>query len=183
MLRQHWRDVENRGVSWSDLCRFIASLPDGQLWRYAVVGDLPGIGEHIDELKLGELVLANRGKHGFTFTHKHSEQAIRAARDATGQGLTVNLSADYLNQADLFAEQQMRTVVVLGLDAPHRFKTMDGRTVVKCPATYMTDVDCSRCGLCSKAQPNRPIVGFPAHGLRKREVSERTVEQNRRTLP
>lgn len=172
LMRHHWRRVDSRGVPWTELCKFVASLPDGQLWRYAVLGDLPGIGESVDELRLGELLWANRRKRGFTFTHKHSEQATRVAVESTAHGLTVNLSADCLDEADYLAEIG-RATVVLPVDATNRQRTRDGRSVAKCPATYVAGMNCARCGLCAQSRANRPIVGFPAHGLRKREVSDR----------
>jgi len=101
ILRNKWRDVERLGVDWIELCCFIAQLPHRQLWRYAEVGDLPGVGDDIDHVALDCLVDANHGKRGFGFTHKWTTSiGLEAAIDATRHGLTINLSADNLAQAD-----------------------------------------------------------------------------------
>ena len=169
-MRKFWRDVEKTGKSWDDLCEFVGKLPAGKLWRYAVVGDLPGIGESVDRAALFELVGSNEGRRGFGFTHKRSREAIESASDATILGLTMNLSANNLVQADELREHG-QVATALPLDAPLKLRTPKGYTVITCPATYRDDVNCSRCGLCASTNPKRPIIGFPAHGLRKREVS------------
>lgn len=69
-LSQHWTDVETKGVTWEAFCRQVAALPDGQLWRANQAGDLQGKGNTLDREALASLVEANRGKRGFTYTHK-----------------------------------------------------------------------------------------------------------------
>jgi hypothetical protein len=167
ILREQWRKVEYAGVSWSELCDFVRAFPLRQLWRYAVAGDLPGVGESIDWHALWQLEEANLGKRGFTFTHK------RAALKRDAGDFTINMSADNLLQADEFAEYGP-TVVVLPSDAPDRLLTPGGRKVVVCSAEQNHSVTCARCGLCAQGRKSRPIIGFRAHGLRKREVSERS---------
>lgn len=171
LTRQHWRNVEVYGVNWDALCTFVAALPERQLWRYAIVGDLPGLDGRVDELSLGRLIEANRGRRGFGFTHKYSESIERSVLAANAGGFTVNFSANNMQEADFYAEIGP-TVVVLPIGAPSRLKTPDGRVVATCPATYRKDVTCATCGLCSQSRRARPIIGFPAHGLRKYEVSE-----------
>ena len=172
ILRNKWRDVERVGVGWTDLCRFVAQLPHGQLWRYAEVGDLPGIAGEVDRIALSALVDANHGKRGFGFTHKWPTWAgLCAALDATRYGLTINLSADNLAQADDLS-QYGPVAVVLPVDAPNELRTPEGRRVVVCAAERDSSINCSRCGLCARTT-GRSIIGFIAHGLRKREVSER----------
>ena len=83
----------------------VRELPDGQLWRHNEAGDLPGKGEEIDEMMLDELIEANRGRFGFTFTHKTSEENFAALQYANLEGFTVNLSADTLEEADSFFQE------------------------------------------------------------------------------
>ena len=52
----------------------IAALPVNDLWRHNQAGDLPGDGELIDKPKLRQLIKANHGKRGFTYSHKHSHK-------------------------------------------------------------------------------------------------------------
>jgi hypothetical protein len=172
----HWRNVPRDGVPWSQFLDHIRALPEGQLWRHNVAGDLPGDGEVLDGELLGELVEANRGRRGFTFTHKTGEEHHEFLQWANLEGFTVNLSADSLEAADaLFQEGSPLTkagpvAVVLPNDAPDRLKTPEGRRVVVCPAES-EELTCAECGLCAIAS-RRVIVGFRAHGQAKRLVSE-----------
>jgi hypothetical protein len=169
--RLNWDRVPERGGSLAELCEKIRALPAGQLWRHNVAGDLPGIGESVDPAALGEIVLANRGRRGFTYTHKHSPDALQWAAHATAWGFTVNLSADTIAQADTLAPHGP-TVCIVPIDHPERSSTPQGRPVVVCPAQTRDTVTCESCGLC--ARPNRAvIVAFRAHGSRKRTVSDR----------
>lgn len=81
--RMTWDKIPARGVELAALVRFIEAMPAGQLWRHNVAGDLPGEGETIDAAALGEIVAANTGRKGFTYTHKKSPDAITWARHAT----------------------------------------------------------------------------------------------------
>ena len=173
----HWKKVTNgeRGASWSALCENVRKLPRGQLWRHNVSGDLPTADRvHIDTEKLAELVEANRGRKGFTYTHHdpHAPGNAEAIRAANAGGLTVNLSANTVTEADQLAELNIApVVVVLPADAPRTLKTPAGRTVVACPAEY-SDINCARCGLCQRQASERRdvIVGFHAHGTGKRKA-------------
>jgi hypothetical protein len=181
-VSMHWRKISagERGGSWDALCAEVEKLPRKQLWRHNVAGDLPGLNNLIDTNRLAQLVEANRGKRGFTFTHKpvglkglelFNARAIRAANK---NGFTINLSADSLAQADeLVALDIAPVAVVLPLYASERVsKTPAGNTVVVCPATrFKTKVTCETCQLCAVVS-RKCIVGFPAHGVRKKHVSQ-----------
>jgi hypothetical protein len=176
-LAIHWRKV-SEGFVGTDYLAFvsqIALLSDGQPWRHNQAGDLPGDGNTIDADMLALLVDANRGKMGWTYTHKPmSVPANReAVRHANANGFAINLSADTLAQADTLADMAIAPVVVV-LDAADGTKadtvTPAGRRVVTCPATYMDKVTCESCLLCARI--NRPtIVGFPAHGTFKKSAA------------
>ena len=204
-LGMFWKKVtEGRaGESFDALADKIAALPLGQLWRHNQSGDLvPDANrpENIDAPKLAQLVAANKGKRGFTYTHYdviNSMPNRKAVADANRKGFTVNLSANNLDHADDLAQTDCGPVAsVLPLDyqrttekAPQGGKqwaesleaykarmvdlglrTPQGRRVTICPATYSDDVSCATCKLCQKVK--RPaIVGFPAHGVSKRKAS------------
>ena len=117
---------------------------------------------------LAELVAANRGKRGFTYTHKHASlENLVAIRAANRNGFTINLSANTLEEADALARKKAGPVVVILRAAAayhHVEQTPEGRKVIICPESYRDDVQCVNCGLC--ADPKRTaIIGFPAHGL------------------
>lgn len=171
----HWSKVNKgqRGDNWQTLCENVAALPLGQTWRHNVAGDLPGIGEDIDAKALGELVHANIGKNGFTYTHKTTNpENWHWIKSANEWGFVVNLSANDLEHADKLADLAIGPVVtVLPIDAPKLHKTPARRVVVTCPATYREDINCSTCKLCAK-RDRQTIVGFPAHGVSKAKAQK-----------
>lgn len=172
-LAIHWRKVTNgeRGLNWSAFCESIKALPQGQFWRHNAAGDLPGDGETVDPKALGELVAANIGKKGFTYTHKTNDKAnFEWIKAANQWGFCVNLSANSLDHADELAALGIGPVVtVLAIDSPTKQTTPNGRTVVTCPATYKENVSCATCQLCAVSD-RQTIVGFPAHGNAKAKV-------------
>lgn len=173
-LAIHWRKVTsgNRGDTWDAFLYKIAALPNGQLWRHNAAGDLPGEGETLDTIALGQLVQANKGKRGFTYTHKplDTQNEWLAVAHANANGFAVNLSANTLEHADALADMAIAPVtVVLPHDATENTTTPAGRKVVVCPATQRDDVSCATCGLCAVIKRDC-IVGFPAHGTFKKKA-------------
>lgn len=163
----HWRNATRDGLTWRDLCAAIAALPAGTLWRHNEAGDLPGTpAGRLDVRRLNELVRANRGRRGFTFTHRHprTHREREALRAASRAGFAVNLSADSIAEADRLAALEAGPVaVVLPADAPARAsRTPGGRTVIVCPA-QTHGLTCERCRLCAHAS-RKAVVGFRAHG-------------------
>jgi hypothetical protein len=166
-LAIHWRKLTSgeRGTNLSQLCSTISSLPDGQIWRHNQAGDLPGAGNRIDTKALRRLVKANRGKKGFTYTHKpmNSAKHRRAIQSANRKGFTINLSANNLVHADTLAELGIAPVVtILPANASGPITTPGGRKVVVCPVVQGKAQSCATCQLCQKQRS--VIVGFPAHG-------------------
>lgn len=163
---------------WGHLLHEVKRLPKGALWRHNVAGDLPGKGDRLDGRALDQLVQANKGRRGFTFTHKPlTKAALRHLLAANAGGFTVNASADSLVEADQKAAAGLPTVVVLPMDAPRHLRTPEGRHVIACPATEREDVTCASCGLCAVAT-RKAIIGFRAHGNWAKQVHRRlTVVQ------
>jgi hypothetical protein len=182
-LAFHWRNVPRDGLSWEDFCSAVAALPDGQLWRHNVAGDLPGVGDALDFDLLRELVEANNGRRGFTFAHKTSEANFEALQWVNLEGFTINLSADSLEAADaLFQRGSELTragpvVVVVPSGAPDKMRTPSGRRVIVCPAESQ-GLTCLECQLCANPH-RRTIIAFRAHGQSKRLASE--LVRSRRT--
>lgn len=171
-----WRKVTERkaGMAWQAALDEISKLPKGTLWRHNQSGDLPGDGDAINFTALDQLVGANKGKRGFTYTHKpmHGMAEQLAIQAANKAGFTVNLSANNLAHADQLAALQIAPVVViLPADQKTATKTPNGRAVAICPATISDDIDCARCGLCAVAN-RKAIIGFPAHGTSKRKAEQ-----------
>lgn len=167
-LFYHWRQVDSggRGDDWLGFCNKIDALPEGQLWRHNQAGDLPGDGVDIDPWMLGELIVANEGKRGFTYTHyplNHGNLSL--LRQANKMGFTINVSCETPEQVAQAKRWGLPTVMVLPSDTKWRRRG----DVLVCPA-YWSDIDCARCGICQSAKPSRVTVGFPAHGAKKKVV-------------
>jgi hypothetical protein len=177
--RMSWDKVPQRGGTLDQLCASIAALPEGQLWRMNVAGDLPGEGETVDPVALGKIVRANAGRLGFTYTHKKAPEAVHWVRHANAWGFTVNLSADDAGEADTLAALNAGPVVcIVPMDTPERTATPEGRSIVVCPAQTRDDVTCESCRLCARS--NRAvIVGFRAHGTRAKIADSKA----RRVIP
>ena len=152
------------------------------------------VADTIDGPKLVQLVEANKGRNGFTFTHYDpiknmvNEFAIHAANK---NGFTINLSGNNVDHADRLADVDCGPVVsILPIEYQRQGKgkeyteteqaykarlatlpqtTPKGRKIVVCPATYREGMSCNDCRLCAKAN-RKTIVGFPAHGRSKRKA-------------
>lgn len=183
-----WRKVTERkaGLAWDSAMQEIAKLPKGTLWRHNQAGDLPGSGDAIDARALHQLIDANRGKRGFTYTHKPVSVNLDAQHEANAhsvayansKGFAVNLSADNLAEADTLADLEIGpVVVVLPSEQLTATVTPKGRKVAICPAVLSDSVNCTTCGLCAKID-RLSIVGFPAHGTSKRKASAVAMGDN-----
>lgn len=176
-LALHWNRLNNgtyTGLVWEEFLHQIRRFRRGQLWRHNQAGDLAGLNNEIDTVKLAELTAANSGKLGWTYTHKpvvnHPANA-QAIKTANENGFTVNLSADNLAQADQLLSLKIGpVVVVVGADQVKNCKTPNGARVVICPAAIRDNVDCAHCGLCQWAKRDYAIA-FPAHGVKKKAVT------------
>ena len=181
--RMSWDMVPTRGAPVQQLAGHIQSLPPGQVWRFAVVGDLPGKGEAVDAHALGLIVKANRGRRGFTYTHKHQPEALKWVRHANNWGFTINLSADNAGHADQLADTGAGPVAaVVPMDTPKVSHTPAGRLIVVCEAQTREEITCESCGnfepWCSRADRDF-IVGFRAHGSKAKQ----TDKLARRVIP
>lgn len=174
-LALHWNAVTRgeRGTDWATFCDDIAALPDDQLWRHNQAGDLPRVpgSDAIDTVALEQLVDANHGKRGFTYTHHAlTDDNLRAIELANVGGFTVNLSADDLDEADQMLETGLPVVVLLPADQTTNCLTPGGAKVIVCPATIRDDVSCSTCQMCARAD-RQIVIGFPAHGTSAKKAS------------
>jgi hypothetical protein len=158
-------------VVWLDFLRLIRSLPHRQLWRHNQAGDLQDPSTIAGRTALKQLVTANRGRSGFTFSHHRLTRAVvEAFKAATAQGFTVNASTETIEAADAAVSRGLRAVVVVPSTDTRRFwKSPDGNRVVTCPAQIHDDMTCHRCQLCH-ARPQEVIVAFRAHGASRRRV-------------
>ena len=175
--RLHWDKIDKgeRGTNWSGFLDQVRSIPAGSLWRHNQVGDLAGKGDKVDKRKLRSLTLANRGKQGYTYTHKpvisgeHARANAEAIEQANKGGFVVNLSGNNPAHADRLANLGIAPVVtIVARDTPDVSYTPLGRKIVVCPAQQRDDITCATCGLC--ARQRSVIVGFRAHGVNASKI-------------
>lgn len=169
--RMLWNKVNSgsMGGTWDQFVAAIYKFKPNQLWRMNQIGDLPGLHNDIDSELLFEVVEANKGRRGFTYTHKpmNIESNRNAVKHANQNGFTINLSGNNANHADDLYDLGIAPVVcVLPTEQVTNTTTPKGRKIVVCPAAIREDVTCKTCGLCAIAS-RKVIVGFPAHGTRK----------------
>jgi hypothetical protein len=174
--RLNWDKLDRgeRGLVWSSFLDKIKDLPAGQLWRHNVSGDLPSVSDNeLSESAVSELVSANRGKRGFTYTHypmtRTNKRIVKTANDS---GFTINVSCETVQDAVKHHKQGLPSVTLLPIDAPPKTEH-DGVVVATCPATYM-DTSCKECGLCARSD-RKVVVGFPVHGTRKNAAASNLI--------
>lgn len=173
-----WRNVDSGkakdAVQWPEFLAQIKRLPKDTLWRHNQAGDLNGLNAStIDPEKLEQLVKANNGKRGFTYTHydvlSNGNNAI-AMHSANLSGFTINLSGNDLAHADKLKALNIGPVVTLmPRDAEKVSYSPAGNKVVICPAENSDKVNCKTCGLCQIADRDY-IIGFRAHGTAAKTV-------------
>ena len=173
-LNLHWVKVTSGEREQDNFIKQIDALPDGTFWRHNQAGDLEGLNNDIDFKALTKLVDANKGKKGFTYTHKPMDTAAKrkAIKKANDEGFTINLSANNLNHADeLFDLDIAPIAVVMPLGHTGNTVTPKGKPVIQCPATREGDTttSCASCQLCQKQR--HFAVGFPAHGSGKTKAN------------
>lgn len=177
-LSLHWDRVADTGTGLNDLCAQIAALPEGQLWRHNVAGDLPHASDgRVSTSALNALVAANRGKRGFTYTHHRvaGHSFVASANQylihyANAFGFTVNASCQTAEEAvHVMKEHSLPTVCILPKGTKEKSQKVDGVQVVTCPATIRDNVTCATCGLCSQAN-RKFVIGFPAHGAQAKKA-------------
>tara|TARA_B100000949_G_scaffold113128_1_gene100221 strand:- start:159 stop:890 length:732 start_codon:yes stop_codon:yes gene_type:complete len=184
-LGKWWRALDERtaGIGLHELLARLRALPQGQIWRYAVAGDLPGFGDRIDASQLRQLSKASKHTKGFTFSHKpvlgntitaKANRAAIACANAGEPGLTINLSADSLIDLDRKVALNIAPVVItMPSGTRGNIRTPAGNKLTWCPAstnkTGFGKVQCLDCGLCSWV--GRVVaIAFRAHGPAKRKI-------------
>jgi len=160
-----------RGVPWTEFLQLIRNLPRHQLWRHNQSGDLYRPGNAIGRTALAQLVEANQGRRGFTYSHhKLTPHTIQAFKTATAQGFTVNASCETETAADAAMAHGLRAVFVVSANETRTsWQTAGGNRAVVCPAQRFERMDCATCQLC-QSRPQNVAVAFKAHGTSRRKV-------------
>ena len=173
--RLNWDKVDSgeRGDTWDVFLGKIRKLPEGQLWRHNVAGDLPQTSQGtIDGPRLWDIVSANTGKRGFTYTHyAPAGDNLDYIRGANEAGFTVNISANTPEDAVRLQESTGLPVVTI---VPSDYwdgtngKRLGG--IVRCPAETSDSISCATSQLCQR-RDRKDIVGFTVHGTRAKAAN------------
>lgn len=174
----HWDKVSNgeRGVTLSSLVDKIRELPTSLPLRYGVAGDIPP-----SELHWAEICSAvgSRKLKAWCYTHRPYEKRIHET--AVLNGMTVNYSCHSESEAIEHVKAGRPAAIVLESNVKWRAKAVrddDGKLfgamIMVCPQHYDKKVTCGSCMLCH-SRPKDMIIGFPAHGSRKK-AAEGTLQ-------
>ena len=167
--RIHWDKVSNGTakflLSFEQLLHAIRALPRGIRWRYGTAGDLPP--EPAQVLALAD---ANQGREAIVYTHGRDFETYR---EAGRRGLHINLSADSPAEVDTLPADLSAVCVLPDDHSRHPSTTPGGRKIAPCPASFSSRISCATCNLCHRPRPGGVVIGFPAHGSRKRAVTRR----------
>lgn len=178
-LARIWKqtDAGKASSNWEAFLKRVRKFAISQIWRHNQAGDLPGSDDVLDAEKCKGLSDASKHTRGFTYTHydprvSHNGEIIREMNSVSG--MTVNLSADSLTEADeLHATGCGPIVVTLPMDAKAMGNvTPGGLPIVVCPAQTTEYITCAQCKLC-QVRERKSIVGFLAHGTTKRRLSKK----------
>ena len=171
-LALHWLKQDTTGVDFSVVLYAIRTLPKGSIWRLFEAGDFepsPENPELISSQQVISLLAANKDKRGFGYTHYPVLPNLEVLQLMNSSGLTINASADSLEQAKLYFELGLPTTLLVAENFP-KDKTVDGLRVVVCPnQSTPSKPTCLQCQMCQK--PDRDyVIGFRAHGTKKRKI-------------
>ena len=165
-LTGHWNLVTNgtRGDDIPEFCRKLETLPEGNKARFWQAGDNPGDGIRLNRADCVAIAEAsNHLDRPFGYTHYRPTQFnLRILKAMAKRGLTMNLSADNVGEADRFVETGLPVCVTLPEDYPATLKTPAGNRIVICPEQLGKVDTCENCMLC--ATPRNYVIGFIAHG-------------------
>jgi hypothetical protein len=173
-ISMFWKKVSDGKYGTQDFDAFCKELKtmNGLVVRLNVVGDLPHTNGYINGSMIKKMVVALKKKVPFTYTHHNMEipENREIVKMANENGLTINLSADNMKDADTYMGYNIGPVVTtMPANCENVTFTPNGNKIVKCPAAYKDNVTCQSCMLCAKSN-RKVIIGFPAHGSKKKSV-------------
>jgi hypothetical protein len=177
----HWKRLEEKGgMGWDEFLANIRRLWKGQLWRHNEAGDLPHNNGTINRTMMRQLVAANKGKQGFTYTHHVISRAnLETLRIANRGGFTVNASCEAVEQVDAVRKLGLPAVLVVGSELPKGSSTPDGHPLRRCPAET-SNITCSRCGICARSD-RQSVIYFTVHGPGTKRMTQRLAFINAAT--
>ncbi len=171
-LALHWLKQDTVGVDFATVLYAVRTLPKKALWRLFEAGDFEPSSENpelISSQQVISLLAANKDKRGFGYTHYPVLPNLEVLQLMNSSGLTINASADSLEQAGAYFSLGLPTVVVVAENFPKDI-VVDGLRIIVCPnQSTPNKPTCLQCQMCAK--PDRDyVIGFRAHGTKKRKI-------------
>lgn len=191
-LNIHWKKISNgeRGFSSSkELFHKINGLSKNQVWRINQAGDLPSTKKGtIDRNFLNSLIKSSRHTKPICFTHHNDFETIKLANK---KGLNLIFSLNNLNELgnvpddiplsvpvnSSFCRNKKESLTSFKKRVKEPLKNLRNnyrnynKKMILCPATYMEDMTCEKCKICTKLKSDE-LVMFPSHGIRKNKLNE-----------
>lgn len=170
-LSLHWNKVADKGIGIGELAKALQKLPEGQLWRHNVAGDI-NLDTTEGRQELAAIIRANKARNlkGFTYTHVNPYVHWKELFAVNSWGFTVNISCDSYAQVDDMMKKGLPAVCVVPEDTNKTQYTPEGNKIKMCPAVLSDEVTCETCGICANSK-RQFAIGFPAHGARRKVVN------------
>lgn len=165
----HW--ATDTGKSFADLIDWVTRLPKRSMWRFGVVGDLPGNGVTLCRDSVMKLARANKRRPVLAYSHYPVTPAnlatLKAAKDA---GMVINSSCDSVDAIKAARAAGVPAVTYTSADDTRKAWTDDGLRFVTCPnQSTKAAPQCKDCQLCSEGDREYVIV-FRAHATKKNQI-------------
>lgn len=169
----HWVKQDTVGVDFATVLYAVRTLPKKTLWRLFEAGDFEGDGEFISATQVVALLAANQGKRGFGYTHYPVFPNLEVLQLMNASGLTINVSADTIEQAVVYRSLGLPTTLLVSENYP-KDTVVNGMRIVVCPNQSVVKPNgkkpqCLDCQLCQIADRDY-VIGFRAHGTKKRKI-------------
>ena len=156
------------------------NVPLKSRFRFFVKGDFPNLdGVLISEFvtQAGQILNSRKIVDVIAYTHTlKSEVNFTVAREwLTRSGYVLNFSCDSLDEVKDTLSANCHAVCLLDAKTTKKMQVIDNIKIVTCPATWQQlglsekKITCAECMLC--AMPRDYVVGFPAHGTKKNQVT------------
>lgn len=143
----------------------LGKIPTGRNIRFHEVGDYT---EGMQEVKVFSGVVGRRKFNVLSYTHRlPTEFHMGVAKSAN---YVINFSGESAAHAEWCLDNGVNAVIALPSVFEGKYIKYGTVNVVVCPAVYR-DTTCGDCMLCAKDRVKcRIVIGFPAHGAKKKEV-------------
>jgi len=148
----------------------IRALKPDTIWRHNIAGDLQGADNVIDSPALWQIVSANTGRKGFTYTHYPVDNAdnVAAIEGANRAGFTVNVSCNSPQEA-LALHGTISAPIVTIVPSDFWGGSHKVGNIVRCPAETSDTITCLSCQLCQHSE-RKVIIGFTVHGTQAKKA-------------